>query len=152
MSFRFQFEVVLRVRDLLERQALADLERSLARLRFLQHSLDAAETWARTTARERAGATQLPAQELHFVEDALRQARAAMRECERFIVEEEARVQALRAAYLAARSRREIVSILRDNAAHAYQQEMTRREQAQVDEMFLTRFGPSRSQQAEERS
>jgi flagellar export protein FliJ len=70
----------------------------------------------------------------------LRQAQAAIRDCERRIAEEECSAEKHRQAYLTARSQRETVSTLRDKAARLYQIETARREQTVIDEWFLSRL------------
>lgn len=139
MAFRFPFASLLRLRTLLERHRLAELERSLARLHGMQHRLEEAAEWKRCSAQAQVEFGTLPARELQFVSDALQQTDEAIHLFQGKLAEEEVRVEQLRRSYLDARSQREVVSTLRDNAARAYQLEALRREQAAIDEMFLTR-------------
>ena len=145
MAFHFPFASLLRLRTLLERHRLAELERSLARLHSMQHSVQEAEDWKRRSALSQVEFVTLPARELQFVSEALQQTDAAIHLFQGRIADEEKRVAELRRSYLEARSQREVVSTLRDNAARVYQLEALRREQAAIDEMYLSRLRGSAS-------
>ncbi len=145
MAFRFPFASLLRLRTLLEQHRLSELERSLARLHAMQHSVQEAETWKLRSAQARVEIVTIPARELHFVSEVLAQTDEAIHLFQGRITEEQVRVEELRRSYLTARSQREVVSTLRDNAARAYQLEAARREQAGIDEMYLSRLRSSAS-------
>lgn len=140
MAFRFPFASVLRLRALLERHRLAELERSLAHLHAMQHCVQEAEDWKQRSARGLAGTGIAPARELQFVTETLARTDEAIHLFQARIDEEKKRSEELRRAYLDARRQREIVSTLRDNAARVYHLEMLRREQAAIDEMYLSRL------------
>ncbi|MDR3764995.1 MAG: flagellar export protein FliJ [Acidobacteriota bacterium] len=143
MAFRFSFASLLRLRTLMERHRLSELEHSLARLHAMQHSVEEAEEWKQRSAEARNGSGTIPARELQFVSNVMAKTDEAIHLFQARIVEEEKRASEMRRNYLDARSQRKVVSTLRDNAARAYQVEMSRREQAAIDEMHLTRLRKS---------
>ncbi len=59
--------------------------------------------------------------------------------------EEEQRAAELRADYLFARRERKTVSTLRENALRQFQTEQSRRQQSELDEMFLGKLLRSRN-------
>jgi flagellar export protein FliJ len=150
MAFHFQFETLLHLRTLMEQQALDKLEQCIARLRTWQRSVDDAKRWSTQTARIRARKKLLPACELHRVDEVLRQTQAAVRDYEQRIADETRMAEKLRAEYLTARSQRETVSTLRDQAARMYQIETSRRAQSALDEWFLSRLPASKNVTADE--
>ncbi len=139
MPFHFQLEGLLRLRRLLEDQARQRLDESMMRIRALEHSLTEAIDWSRNTARVRAAKGSLAAAEVQFIESVLRQTQAAIAQCQRQKQQEEQRAAELRAAYLIARRERETLSTLRDHALCRFQAEQSRRQQSELDEIFLAK-------------
>jgi flagellar export protein FliJ len=152
MRFQFHLEGLLRVRSLLERQARERLEASLSSIRALEHDLDEAARWSRQTAKISSTKKLLPAAELQFIESVLRQTGEAIAHCQRRKQAEEQRAAELRAAYLDARRERKTVSTLRENALHRFQTEQSRREQSELDEIYLGKLVHSRNAAAQDGS
>ncbi len=109
----------------------------MMRLRALEHSLAEATEWSQNTAATRASNKLLPAAEVQFIESVLRQTAEAITRAQRQKQEEEQRAAELRAAYLDARRERKTVSTLRENALRQFQAEQSRRDQSELDEIFL---------------
>lgn len=145
MQFRFQLEGLLRVRLLLERQARERLDETMMRVRFLEHSLAEATEWSRKTAAVCSSRNRIPAAELQFIESILRQTQAAIAHCQDQKEEEDERAAELRADYLFARRERKTVGTLRENALRQFQTEQARRQQSELDEMFLGKLLRSRN-------
>ena len=137
MSFHFQLEGVLRLRNLLEDQARRRLDESMMHIRALEHSLAEATQWNQETARRCAAEQLLPAAEAQFIEAVLHQTAKSIADGQRQKHCEEQRAAQLRATYLGARRERETVSTLRENAVRLYQAEQSRRQQSELDEIFL---------------
>jgi flagellar export protein FliJ len=140
MPFRFQLEGLLRVRRLLEGQARERLDESMMHIRALEHSLAEAGEWSRKTAGMRSSGKCLPAAELQFVESVLRHTQDAIAHCELKKQDEEKRAAELRANYLISRRERKTVSTLRENALRQFQTEQRRRQQSELDEIFLAKL------------
>ncbi len=151
MSFRFQLEGLLRLRRLLEDQARQRLEESILHIRALEHRLAEAADWSRKTARSRAAEKLVPAAEVQFIESILRQTQQAIHYQQHEKQLEEQRASHLRAAYVNARRERETLSTLRENALRRFHAEQSRRQQSELDEIFLAKLIHSRkgSPQAE---
>jgi len=145
MSFHFQLEAVLRLRSLLEDQARRRLDESMMHIRALEHSLAEAIQWSQETARVRASEKLLPAAEVQFIESVLRQTKKSIAHTQRQKQCEEQRAAGLRAAYLDARRERETLNTLRENAHRRYQTEQSRRQQSELDEIFLGKLIHSRN-------
>jgi len=145
MPFHFQLETVLRLRSLLEEQARRRLDEAMMHIHALQHSLDEAAAWSQQTARARAAETLLPAAEMQFIESVLAKTRQSIVLSQRQKECEEQRAAQLRAAYLDARRERETVSTLRDNALVKFQAEQYRRQQSEMNEIFLGKLTHSRN-------
>jgi flagellar export protein FliJ len=137
MRFQFQLEGLLRVRRLLERQARERLDESMIKIRSLEQSLAEAIQWSENTARVSAAKRVLPATELQFIDSVLRQTKKAIADCERKKQYEEQHAAELRAEYLFARRERKTVGTLRENALRQFQIEQSRRDQSELDEIFL---------------
>jgi flagellar export protein FliJ len=144
MQFRFQLEGLLRVRYLLERQARERLDESMMRVRSLERSLAEATEWSRKTAGIRSSQNRVPAGEMQFIESVLRQTQAAIAHCQGQKQDADERAAELRARYLLARRERKTVSTLRENALRQFQAEQARRQQSELDEMFLGKLLRSR--------
>ena len=144
MAFEFQLEGLLRVRRLFEQQAQQRLDESMMRLRGLERKLQDAIAWSAKTAGIAASAQSLPAAELIYIDNVLRQVRRAIERLRIKLQEEERRAIELRAAYLKARRERRMVSALRDDARRRYELEVERREQDEVDEIFLRNLSHAR--------
>ena len=144
MAFEFQLEGLLRVRRLFEQQAQQRLDESMMRLRGLERNLQDAVAWNAKTAGIAASAQSLPAAELIYIDNVLRQVRRAIERLRIKLQEEERRAIELRAAYLKARLERRMVSALRDDARRRYELEVERREQDEVDEIFLRNLSHAR--------
>lgn len=125
------------MRRLLEQQARERLEESMIEIRTIERRLTEAIQWNEQTARTRSEGAPLPAAELQFVESVLLQTKAAIADCQRRKQSAEQRAAELREAYLLARLERKTVSTLRENALRQFQIEQSRREQNQLDEIFL---------------
>ncbi len=145
MSFRFPLEGLLGVRRLLEDQARQRLDESMMQIRALEHSLAEAAEWSQKTARVRASETLLPAAEVQFIESILRQTQEAIHRQQHHRQMEEQRASHLRAAYVNARRERETLSTLRENALRDFQVEQSRRQQSELDEIFLGKLIHSRN-------
>jgi flagellar export protein FliJ len=145
MRFRFELEGVLRVRRLLEEQARQRLDEAMSQLRALERSLAEAAEWSERTARIRSSKKRLPAAEVQFIESVLRQTRQAITDCQRRKQLQEQRADHLRSAYREARRKRETVSILRENALRQFQLEQSRRQQSELDDIFLAKLIHSRN-------
>jgi flagellar export protein FliJ len=145
MRFQFPLEVLLHVRLLQERQARERLDRAMAHIRALEHSLAEAQQWSEKTARICSSKKRLPAIEVQFVECVLRQTREAAAHCQQQKLDEEQRAAELRADYLLARRERKTVSTLRENALRQFQIEQSRQQQSEMDENFLGKLLYSRN-------
>ena len=145
MRFQFSLEVLLHVRSLQERQARERLDRTMAHIGALEHSLTEAQQWSEKTARICSAKKRLPAIEVQFIESVLRQTREAVAHCRQQKQDEEQRAAELRAAYLLARRERKTVSTLRENALRQFQIEQSRRQQSEMDENFLGKLLYSRN-------
>lgn len=137
MQFHFQLEGLLHVRRLLEQQARQRLDESMMRIHALDQNLALAMVWSERTARTCMPKKELPAAEVQFIECVLRQTREGIARCRRQKLAEEQRAVQLRAAYLEARRDRKTVSTLRDRALRQFEVEESRREQNDLDEIFL---------------
>lgn len=147
MRFQFQMEGLLRIRRLLEQQARERLDESMMRIRTFEQSLGEAMQWSQRTAAICLSEKLLPAIELQFIESVLRQTREAIAQCERKKQQEDCRADVLRAAYLLARRGRKTVETLRENAVRQFQVEQARREQSNLDEMYLGKLLHSRNKE-----
>lgn len=145
MRFQFHLEGLLRVRRLLESQARGRLDESLLRVRGLEHTLSEATGWAQQTVNLLTAQTVLPAAEVQFVESVLCQTQEAINHCQLQKQAEEQRAAGLREAYLDARRERKTVSTLRENALHEFQIDQSRRDQRELDEIFLGKLIHSRN-------
>jgi len=141
MPFRFSLSSLLRLRESLEKNELQRLQTvvaQLAQVRAEMDSLDAQIEVSRRQVLEQAS-VGISGAELHIAalgESARLERRAELfakcNELERARHEQQAR-------YNEARQRREILSNLRERQLSAYLHEQARREQQQVDELFLIR-------------
>lgn len=145
MQFQFRLEGLLRVRRLLEQQARGRLDESLLCIQGLEHSLADAAGWKRQTAKLRSVQKVLPAAEVQFIESTLRQTEQAIRQCQLQKQAEERRAAELRNAYLDTRRARKTVGTLRENALRQFQVEQLRRDQRELDEIYLGRLIYSRN-------
>jgi len=155
MPFRFSLSSLLRLRESLEKNELQRLQTivaQLARVRAEIDSLDAQiEAWRRQVLEQ--ASVGISGAELHIAalgESARLERRAELlakrNELERARQEQQAR-------YNQARQRREILSNLRERQLSTYLHEQSRREQQQIDELFLIRrSGKKRSGGASEGS
>lgn len=141
MAFRYSLQSILRLRVSLEKQAEQNLFAAAALAAKLRNELERA---ASTLAQERERRQEnlhggVAASELHFAllaEAALQQRLAALRERLQEAEKNRARLLAL---YQAARQKRETLEALRQRAENAYKLGVARREQQQIDELFLRR-------------
>jgi flagellar export protein FliJ len=117
----------------------------MMRIGALERSLAEAAQWSRETARICSPQKSLPAIKLQFIESILLQTREAIAQCHRQKQEEEQRAAQLRAAYLLTRRQRKTVSTLRDNALRQFQIEQSRRQQAEMDDLYLGKLMRSRN-------
>lgn len=146
MAFRFSLQALLRVRQSLEKAELQRLQIIAAhavRVRAAIESVDAEQQAAKRSMIE-AAAAGISGAELRF--EALRDAAFAERRAA--LVKKLAEIEKLRreqqARYLRVRQQREILSELRERQFAAYRAEQARREQQQIDELFLIRRGVAR--------
>lgn len=146
MAFRFSLQALLRVRLSVERaelQRLQAIAAQAARVRAFIEGLDAERQVAKTKLQE-AVASGISGAELRF--EALRE--AAFGERRAALLKKLAEIEKLRheqqARYLRVRQQREILSELRERQLAGYRAEQARREQQQIDELFLLRRGIAR--------
>jgi flagellar export protein FliJ len=141
MPFRFPLEAVLRVRrsfERLEHLRLLALAAMIARVRRELESRDKQSSLAKHEFQQELMAGSTGA-ELHF-----ELARGKMRLQQRLTLENRLLELARhhkkqQLAFLAARRKREILENLRTRRLDVYQREQARREQQQIDELFLIR-------------
>jgi len=145
MRFHFPLETVLRLRRLLEGQARERLDEAMSQLRAIEHNLAQAIEWSRKSATVRSSTDHLPAAELQFIESVLFQTQQAIADCRHRKQLAEQRADQLRSVYLEARRARETVSILRENALRRFHLEQSRREQSEMDEVFLGKLVHTRN-------
>jgi len=141
MAFHFSLKALLRLRESLE---IAELRRLQAMAADVIHARMAVESLDARIAADRrqavvAAAGGISGAELHF--SALRE--AAYRERRSMLLKKLAELERARQEqllrYKKARQKREILENLRNRQLTAYQTEQTRREQQQIDELFLMR-------------
>jgi flagellar FliJ protein len=143
MAFRFTLEAVLKLRlsfERLERNRLLLISAALARVRealaSLARDFDALETG--TLAKLAAGITSAELEVDRRIQQSFRERRAALQKRE---AELAAKLALQQRAYQNAKNRREILEELRDRRLAQYRAEQLRREQQQLDELFLMRRG-----------
>ncbi len=141
MAFQYSLQSILRLRLSLEKQAEQNLLGASAHVAKLRNDLEQiGAAWAlERKRREEILPGGAAASELHFamlVEAALQQRLAALRAR---LQEAENNRTRLLALYKAARQKREILEALRQRAENAYKLGVARREQQQIDELFLRR-------------
>lgn len=141
MPFHFALSSLLRLRESLEKAELQRLQiiaAQLAQVRVEIDSVDAEIEASRRQMLEQAS-VEISGAELHIavLSDSVRQEHR-MGLLERRDELEKAR-QEQQIRYNEARQRREILSNLRQRQLSAYQREQARREQQQIDELFLIR-------------
>jgi flagellar export protein FliJ len=150
MAFHFSLGALLRLRESLERQELQKLQicaANVARVRTDIESLDAEIEAAQREVFEQT-ATGISGAELQMaaISDGIRrQTRTSLLAK---LAEFELAWKKQQVRFAEARQRREILSNLRQRQLAAYQLEWSRREQQQIDELFLIRRGARASREA----
>lgn len=141
MAFRFTLDVLLRVRQSVERQQellLQEANQRLAGLRRRMEEVDA--QLAQLTARKmRQLESGFSAAELQFdllCRSVVLQQRAAL---EQEMAQAEAMRDARREIFREARRQREVIDTLRTHQLQAHRQQEMRQEQRRLDDMFLLR-------------
>jgi flagellar export protein FliJ len=141
MAFQFSLKALMRLRESVEKAELLRLQTIAAQavqMRLGIESLDGEIQTRRQEILEQA-ASGISGAELHLAalsEAASQQRRAAML-AKLLEIEQARKKQQLR--YTHARQQREILSNLRERQLSAYMREQARRDQQQVDELFLIR-------------
>jgi len=142
MPFRFPLQPVLRLRKSLERREelrLNIIRQELARLRLQMEELKDSEASA-ANALSRTLAQGARAAELHFyLACAAERARHREQLADR-IAEIEKLREAQQLAFYRARQEREVVETVHGRSLAAYQRQQIRREQQQLDDLFLQRM------------
>ena len=143
MAFRFSLQAVLRLRRSYERRERLRLEIITRRCLHTQQQIDEVKN-ERLEAKDRLAQTLqagMPAVELHL-EVAQAKARAKRQEV---LAEQLAKLtqehRAQQVAYQHAQQQRQIIENLRARLFAIYQQVQARREQQQLDDLFLIRRG-----------
>ena len=141
MPFHFPLSSLLRLRESLEKNELQRLQALAAQIAQVRAEIESLDTQIESSRREvlEQAAAGISGAELHIA--ALGEfARLELRA--KLIVrrdELERARQVQQVCYADARQRREILSNLQERQCSAYQHEQARREQQQVDELFLIR-------------
>ena len=141
MPFHFPLSSLLRLRESLEKNELQRLQALAAQIAQVRAEIESLDIQIESSRREvlEQAAAGISGAELHIA--ALGEfARLELRA--KLIVrrdELERARQVQQARYAEARQRREILSNLQERQRSAYQHEQARREQQQVDELFLIR-------------
>jgi flagellar export protein FliJ len=143
MAFHFSMETLLRLRHSLERKErllLEDLARRMAAVRqeILAIQQERRAAWELLSGGLKVG---LNASEMHFAQmcEVARQARHCRLTEQLMELEKQYFLQ--QTIFLAARQKREILENLRDRQATEYRREWDRKEQQNVDDLFLMRAG-----------
>ncbi|HLI35051.1 MAG TPA: flagellar export protein FliJ [Terriglobia bacterium] len=146
MAFRFPLEAILKLRRAHERRELLRLVALSNELNYLQQQEQELIRYKRETreATESALLKGMSAGEFHFmnaVASAIDKRQQAVRERKEMVTNQHLTQQAL---YQQTRRNRKILDNLRARQLAAYHQKQTRREQQQVDELFVLRFPKTR--------
>ena len=141
MPFHFPLSSLLRLRESLEKNELQRLQALAAQIAQVRAEIESLDTQIESSRREvlEQAAAGISGAELHIAalgEFARLELRAKLI-VRRDELERARQVQQVR--YADARQRREILSNLQERQCSAYQHEQARREQQQVDELFLIR-------------
>jgi len=141
MPFHFPLSSLLRLRESLEKNELLRLQAFAAQIAQVRAEIESLDTQIESSRREvlEQAAAGISGAELHIAalgEFARLELRAKLI-VRRDELERARQVQQVR--YADARQRREILSNLQERQCSAYQHEQARREQQQVDELFLIR-------------
>ena len=141
MAFRFSLRVLLRLQKSVERQQELLLQLANAQVAQVTRQIEQVERWAQAYGNLQAQELQagLDAAELHFeercqevLEDYRKSLAAELLKVKRACAER-------RAAFEEARRQREVTDSLRERQLQAHRTEERRREQRQVDDLFLLR-------------
>src|SRR5579875_267392 len=146
MAFRFPLEAILKLRRAHERRELLRLVALSNELNYLQQQEQELIRYKRETreATESALLKGMSAGEfnfIHAVASAIDKRQQAVRERKEMVTNQHLTQQAL---YQQTRRNRKILDNLRARQLAAYHQKQTRREQQQVDELFVLRFPKTR--------
>jgi flagellar export protein FliJ len=141
MAFHFSLKALLRLRESVERAELMRLQTIAAQAVQLRLEIESIDSEIRTRRQELFDhtATGISGAELHLaaLSEAARQQRRTQTLTKLHEVEQLRKKQQLR--YTHAHQQREILSNLRERQLAVYVREQNRREQQQVDELFLIR-------------
>ncbi len=141
MAFVFPLQALLRVREIhetTERQSLQAIAAQAAATRAEIEALDrlAEQAWRELSRDSLAGVSGAELQ-FHLGRESSRQGQRQF--LANRLQELETRRQAQQLCYRHARQQREILSTLRDQQLAAYELEQSRRQQREIDELFLMR-------------
>jgi flagellar export protein FliJ len=143
MAFHFSLRALLRLRESLERSELQRLRICAAQVAHVRMEIETLDAQIEAAQREilEQTAAGISGAELHMaaMSDALRREKRMSLATKLDELELARKKQQVR--YAEARQRREILSNLRERQHSAYQLDQSRREQQQVDELFLIRRG-----------
>jgi flagellar export protein FliJ len=148
MAFRFPLEVLLRLQRSVERQRELLLQVANARVDQATLQIEQVESWIRAYSDRQAQGLQtgMNAAEMHFAE----RCHEVLKDYKQSLEAELSKLEKIRAerrsAFEEARRQREVTHSLRERQLQAYRSEVRRREQRQVDDMFVMRRAPSRSE------
>lgn len=141
MAFHFSLDVVLRVRQSLEHQQELLLREANHRVMTLEQQVEELNAWLAADSQQELQqlVCGLSAAELHF--DLL--CRSALLERRRALEKDAVEARAARnncaASFHQARQQREVVETLRQRQLELYRQLEARKQQRQVDDLFLLR-------------
>jgi flagellar export protein FliJ len=148
MAFRFPLEVLLRLQRSVERQQELLLQVANGRVEHMKLQIEQAECWGRAYSSQQAQElnTGVSAAEMHFAE----RCREVLENYRQLLGAELTKLEKIRAerrtAFETARRQREVTDSLRERQLQAYRTEEHRREQRQVDDLFILRKTPLRSE------
>jgi len=141
MAFRFPLEIVLRVRQGLERQQELRLQEANHRVAMLRRQIENLHSEVENISAQRQPqfASGISAAELQF--DVLSRLALTERQraLEKQLVEAEAVRQTRSQEFLNARRQREVIDTLRKHQLEDYQLQETRLDQRRLDDLFLLR-------------
>jgi flagellar export protein FliJ len=143
MAFHFSMETLLRLRHSLERKERLTLEDLARRIAAVRTEIAELQQEHRAALALQSGGLKggLNASELHFAQacEAVREARH--RSLTDRLVELEKQHRLQQSVFLEARQKREVLDNLRDRQESEYRRDRDRREQQDVDDLFLMRAG-----------
>jgi flagellar export protein FliJ len=142
MSFRFSLAAVLKYRKNLEQREYLALGRVQQEIAQVEARLSRCEEWLSEITNLRAAETVRGIASVHLQDAYERERGLEIQRDELQVTRQELKMKRLQClkAYELARQKREILEELRNQQLHAYVLDQSRREQRQVDDMFLSRL------------